>query len=527
MYRTERHLRLGIVGLAALGFALLGLMVEPARADSRGDELALWLNQRGEQVWGPPPAPCDDLTFARRLYFDILGRSPSVAEIHDFEQLSFKTRRQALIEQLVFGEGPRQTTYRRQASIQFARQWRQVLLPNVGGMSGAQSIESWLGNEYREQTPFDEIMRRLVSGPSSTPAAAANVNASAATAASQYYQLLGALPENYAGNMSRVMLGVRIECAQCHDHPFTAWKMRDFWGLAAFYSELGQPAGADASSPTSAGPGTITFQGVSYPAKLLWSNEPFDATDRTLRIRLARWMTAEENPNFAATAANRFWQHLIGRGLVPDVENLDQASADERRMLDEFGKRFAEDGFHVQRLMAAICKSNWYQAISEPESLSSDDFYRPLKAVSPEQVFDAMEQALHLPISSLDPQAARWTGGRVQLISRLSESSGRTPDEYSAGIPQALLLMNGQMTEEAASLEKSRLLRAVVDNPFMGTDERIETFYLSLITRRPTPEEVLGIHRFLESKPNDAARKAAMGEIVWALLNSPEFVLCR
>ncbi|MGN6547370.1 MAG: DUF1553 domain-containing protein, partial [Aureliella sp.] len=383
--------------------------------------------------------------------------------------------------------------------------------------------ESWLAKEFRDQTPFDEIMRRLVVGPSS--AAAANGSTALPTAAAaQYYQLLGGLPENYAGNVSRVMLGVRIECAQCHDHPFTSWKMQDFWGLAAFYGDLTSSAGGPSNSNE---PGSITFQGKSYPAKLLWSNEPLDARDRTQRVHLARWMTAKENPNFAATAVNRFWQHLIGRGLVADVENLDQASPDQRRMLDEFGKRFADDGFHVQRLVAAICKSNWYQAVSQPEPLSPEEFYRPLKAISPEQVFDAMEQALHLPISTLDPQAPRWTGGRVQLISRLNESSGRTPDEYSAGIPQALLLMNGQMTEEAASLEKSRLLRAVVDNPFMNTDQRIEAFYLSLVTRRPTPEEVQGIHRFLEGKPNDQARRAAMGEIVWALLNSPEFVLCR
>jgi hypothetical protein len=266
---------------------------------------------------------------------------------------------------------------------------------------------------------------------------------------------------------------------------------------------------------------------VAYPAKLLWSKEPLDAPDKSVRIRLARWMTAKENPNFAATAVSRFWQHLIGRGLVADVENLDQASADERRMLDEFAARFAADDFHVRRLIAAICKSNWYQAVSEPEPLGPENFYRPLKAISPEQVFDAMEQSLHLPISSLHPQAPRWTGGRVQLISRLSESSGRTPDEYAAGIPQALLLMNGQMTEEAASLEKSRLLRAVVDSPFMSQAEQIETFYLALITRRPTPEEVQAIDRFLESKPDDGARKDAMGTIVWALINSPEFVLCR
>jgi hypothetical protein len=115
----------------------------------------------------------------------------------------------------------------------------------------------------------------------------------------------------------------------------------------------------------------------------------------------------------------------------------------------------------------------------------------------------------------------------MQLISRLSESSSRTPADYAAGIPQALMMMNGRLTSEAVNLESSRLLRSVTEAPFFDTKDRIETLYLSVLTRRPTEAESKAISGFLESQKDELSRKRAMGELLWALLNSPEFVLCR
>jgi hypothetical protein len=111
MVPIRRHL------LCAFICAIMGLVAGIARADSRGDELAQWIDRRGEELWGPPPPKCDDLTLARRVYFDLLGRSPSLAEIYDFESLSPETRRERLIEQLIFSEGDRKSQYQRQAAL--------------------------------------------------------------------------------------------------------------------------------------------------------------------------------------------------------------------------------------------------------------------------------------------------------------------------------------------------------------------------------------------------------------------------
>lgn len=490
-----------------------------ALSDSRGDELAQWLDERGREVWGEPPNACDDLTFARRLYLDLLGRVPSVSELRDFQELD-DNRRTMLVEHLVFGEGPRAETYRRLSSGNLARHWRRVLLPPGTTANGSPAtIEQWLSEGFAKRTPYDELMRELAR--IQTP-----------QSAGQYYQLLGALPENYAGHVSRVMLGVRIECAQCHDHPFTDWKQEDFWGLAAFYADMARVGDDPNASSATKTPGSIEYEGTVYPAKLLWSQEPLESKKLALRTQLAGWLTGKDNPHFAATAVNRFWQHLVGHGLYADVENLDLATPKERAFLDELGQRFADDAFDINRLMAAICKTSWYQAESVEKEVAADSlvtggFARNLKVISPEQVFDSLEQSLLLPVSRIDPTSSRWSGDRLQLVSRLSETVGATPEDYASGIPQALLLMNGRMTSDAISPDRSRLLRAVVESPFFNDSDRIKTLYLAVLTREPSGEESKALADYLDSKPQGGDRQRAYGEILWALLNSPEFVLCR
>ncbi|WP_149498376.1 DUF1549 domain-containing protein [Roseiconus lacunae] len=484
-----------------------------SETDSRGDDLASWIDVRGRTAWGDPPEKCDDLTFARRVYLDLVGRVPSVAEIRDYRELGDR-RREMLVDELVFGEGPRRETYLRLLAINLARQWRQVLVPPGTAATGpVGNLEVWLRDAFSSNRPYDEIMADLV-------------RVQSAADAGGYYQLLGATPENYAGNLSRVMLGVRIDCAQCHDHPFTDWKQEDFWGLAAFYGDL-QNFNQNPDASRGVGGGKIVYEGDTYSAKFLWQSEAIDDPGRTPKVRLARWLTAAENPNFSATAVNRFWQMLVGRGLYADVENLDLATEQERSFLDDFGKQFAADGFDVHKLVAGICKSSWYAAKTMEPSQSVDAFQRELKVISPEQVFDSLEQSLHLPISRIDPNAPRWTGTRDQMVNRLGEAIGESPEDYASGIPQALMMMNGRITSEAIDLERSRLLRAVIDSPFFDEPKRIETLYLAVLTRQPTAEEKETLAEYLDKKTNPESRRKAFGEILWALLNSPEFVLCR
>lgn len=508
----------GWLAIHAVALACCGM--QAVAQDSRGHDLSKWINQRGRIAWGEPPQRCDDLTFARRVFLDLLGRVPSVAELRDFEDLP-GDRRAALVDQIVFAESERADDYSRLASTQLARHWQSILLPNAPAATVMdQGLGSWLSEQFATQVPFDMTMQKLVEleGPGATA----------------YFSASGSSPVTYAGHISRSLLGVRIECAQCHDHPFTDWKQEDFWGMAAFYSTAaqGQPLPSPAADQQTNILSKIVTDGVEYPAKHLWSSDTVITDVASARKKLGEWLCSADNPQFSANAANRFWQYLVGRGIYADIENLDEASDAERAMLDELGEKFSESDFLVAPFIAAICKSDWYQAESNVPPIDLAEFYRPLKSVSANQIFDSMEQSLLLPISRVNPDAARWTGGRTQLVSRLGEAEGQTPEEFVSGIPQALAIMNGKITMDAVDFEKSKLLRAVVESPFFGQQDRIEVLYLAVLSRRPTPDESAAVKQFLaaqedsrDTEPDDQTR--AIGEVLWALLNSPEFVLCR
>lgn len=478
-------------------FAILS--VSQARGDSLGEELANWLDERGQVYWGTPPQQCDDYTFARRVYLDVAGRVPSVSELHDFEELSDR-RRSELVNQLMFGQGDRKEAYDRLRADHLAKSWRKVLLPKgVNSAQATATLEGWLRDRFSERTSFPEIARQL---------------AIATEGSSSYFQILGSMPEAYAAHLSRSLLGVRIECAQCHDHPFASWKQKDFWGLAAYYGDI--------APQVSKFPGAIEHEGVLYDAKVLW-----DETESVKNRRdFARWLVDAKNPQFAANIVNRTWQQMLGTGLYADVENLDRATAEERKFLDEVAGKFIESNYDLGYLMAGIMKSKWYQAVSSGSEPIGNQFARRLKVSTPEQVFDSLEQSLLLSRTRIDAKSPRWSGERTQFVVKLEETSVDDLRQYESGIPQSLMLMNGKITNDAIGDDESRLLRAVVEAPYLDKASRLEMLYLAVLTRQPSDSEKAALLEFL-SERDESQLHRGYGEILWALINSPEFVLCR
>jgi hypothetical protein len=174
-----------------------------------------------------------------------------------------------------------------------------------------------------------------------------------------------------------------------------------------------------------------------------------------------------------------------------------------------------------------ICKSRVYQQALSADSAGAESFvHRPLKTLLPEQVFDSLEQAIGLAIGKAD-NGPRFNGEREQFVSRLNEAAPETPVDYKGGIPQALMLMNGRLTANATSLDSSRTLRAVVEAPFLPPEEKIEVLYLAALTRKTKEAELKFLLAHLERQTGEEERKAAYAEILWGLLNSPEFVLSR
>jgi hypothetical protein len=522
------------VACALLGAAVVadaGLAAETQRKLTT-QELADWIDRRFEEEYqkaGVTPSPLvDDATFLRRAFLDLQGRIPTVSQVRDFlaEEGSFK--RQDSIDRLLNDNRQPERAAQRSAD-HLGRVWRRMMVPaSAPGAAMATQLDPWLARKFAENTPYDQFARTLLLAPGpqpqpnpTTPPAQDNPDAAAAF----FRQAVGTQPENLASAYVRVFLGVRIQCAQCHDHPMADWTQKDFWGMAALIGagdgKQPQPAPAPTIKPDT--------EEVTYTAKLLWSEEPLKEipADKSPAELLADWMVSSDNPNFAATAVNRTWQYLCGRGLVGSVEDLDQVSPEERKILDELAKLFIDAGYDLQWLIAGICKSKVYQQAVAIEPADGETFvHRPLKALLPEQVFDSLEQALSLPVARAD-NGPRFNGERDQFVARMNESASDTPADFKGGIPQALMLMNGRLTADATSLETSRTLRAVVEAPFLKNEAKIEALYLAALTRQPTPEELDFFRQHIESQENAEARKQAYAEIFWGLLNSPEFVLSR
>ncbi|HLJ10489.1 MAG TPA: DUF1553 domain-containing protein, partial [Planctomycetaceae bacterium] len=347
-----------------------------------------------------------------------------------------------------------------------------------------------------------------------------------------FYMAVGNTPDSAASSLSRVFLGVRIGCAKCHNHPFADWRQEDFWGMAAFFA--GANLGQANAPPTDTKLARIKpmESDKEYPVRFLWSEGPAEVPENKYpRDMLADWMVSKDNLYFAGTAVNRVWQQLCGQGLIPHVDDLDQAPAKERALvLDDLARQFVDAEFDLQWLITGICKSRVYQRLSatadKPAPDSPLSAYRPLKTLTPEQVFDSLEQALMLPVGRSN-RNARFNGEGGEVMQRLNESFSDAPDQFKAGIPQALVIMNGILISNATDLDESRTLRAVVDAPFLEAEQKVEALYLSALTRKPEPRELEKMLSHVSSRADKDERRRAYTDIYWALLNSPEFVLSR
>ncbi len=513
---------------------------EPAAArpdDSRltTENLALWIDERFAAAWLEskiePTEVIDDATFLKRVSLDLAGSIPSVSQARDFLGYEGEHRRGTLVDRML-NDPKRPEKYAERTAAHLATVWRRMMVPgNSQEARMAVGLEPWLKEQFNANVPYDELTRKLVTA-TNDGQAMMPVNPRLGVQAvgpALFYQAIGGKPETAASSVSRVFLGVRIGCAECHNHPFADWKQQDFWGMAAFFSGVREGAVNDTLT-ASIRPANST---VEYSAAFLGGEQAKIRKGKTARETLADWMVAPDNSLFAATAVNRVWQHLLGRGMTESVDDLDKASPAERKILDDLAKLFVEAKFDLRWLIAGICKSQLYQreciVLDDPAALGAGLLtpppgLRPIKTLSPEQVFNSLEQALLLPVARADG-SARFNGLRDQLISRMNEAASSNPDEFRAGIPQALLLMNGRLTTEATDLDQSRTLRGVLDAPFLDNEAKLTTLYLATFSRPPRAEEKKFLLEHIRKQADGDKQKQAYAEIFWGLLNSPEFVL--
>lgn len=473
-----------------------------------------------------PAAPATDSEFLRRVYLDLTGRIPTVSEVYSFLDDPGSDRRERLVDDLLS---------RRDHATHLAAVWRSILLPegiDLNAYGGTNKFDRWLADRFGQNLPYDELVRQLL-------LAEGRVSESGPIL---FYAALKLNAEEIAAKTARVFLGTRMECAQCHDHPFDdRIAQTDFWGFAAHFAQISRPQGKmEMTSPVlrvrdnDYGEVMLPDTEIVVPPRLpATSAGPVaDATDvaRSRRHRLVTWLTDANNDKFARAAVNRVWQQLFGRGLIEPVDDIRPENKPVcPEVLDLLAQDFAASGFDLRRLLRALVLTDAYQLSS---SSSQDDPSQALcfarmnmKHFSADQLFDCIAVATRsesLAGTAPDGAIARTENTvRERFIEQFRVAAGDRTD-YQAGVPQALTLMHGSVVHGATDLTTSGLLSSL-NAPFFTDEQRLDTLFLATLSREPNTEEREQLLSYLEAAEDPNDRLSVLGDVLWALLNSAEF----
>jgi hypothetical protein len=486
-----------------------------------------------------------DAEFLRRVYLDLAGRIPSVAEARAFLADKRSDKRARLVEQLL--AGPRYVTH-------FASIYRALLIPEAGNNFLVKlqqgGFEAWLKKRLEANVGYDRLARDLLTAKVSGdgfPNLGLGGNGPSPLA---FYSAKEFRPENLAAGTARVFLGVSVECAQCHNHPFASWKREQFWGFAAFYSGIKSQRLQDFLLPGREMPNQreLTIPGTDkvVQARFLDGAQPKWRDNVPTRITMAEWVTSPSNPYFARAAVNRTWAYFFGTGLVEPVDEMvgTSTTATHPELLDLLAREFVAHKFDMKFLIRTLTATQAYQRTSAGKDKGQEDptlFARmPLRGLTPEQLFDSVAMATGYRDSGgvgedlLSALGGGKRSARSEFLTKFANLSER-PTRAQTTILQALALMNGRVTADATSLGRSETLGALLDAPFLSTAQRVESLYLAALARRPNTKELGRAVRFIEEAVQDArggsaaARDRAYGhavaDVFWALLNSSEFSL--
>ena len=492
------------------------------------------VKQHWQRLGVKPAGLCSDEVFIRRAFLDAIGTLPKPDVVERFLASTDPRKREKLVDELLGLTGdPRRDIYVNTWSSYWALKWGDLLRNNrlTVGDGGMWAFSNWIRAALRDNMPIDRFVREIITAQGSIY----NIGPA------NYYKI-ARRPADLAETTAQVFLGLRLQCARCHHHPFEVYRQQDYYQLAAFFTRVGTKSSSDFGA---LGGDTIVMvkrsgsirhprtRKIMQPTPL--GGKPIDTKNiRDLRRPLADWLTSPENPYFARNIVNRIWAYFMGTGLVEPIDDMRASNPPSNpELLDALAADFVKNGFNLRKLMRAIMTSRVYQltAIAPPESVKSTRLYLHynVKRLPAEVLFDAIDfacgtheafrgvpkgtRAIDLP----DPNYSSYfldTLGRPKRVIACECERTSQPN-----LAQVLDIANGELVNRKLHDRAGRI--ATLLRTKVRDKEATRQLYLVTLSRPPTPREVAACRQIISQAKN---RREGLEDVLWALINSREFL---
>ncbi|MHB1561301.1 MAG: DUF1549 and DUF1553 domain-containing protein [Isosphaeraceae bacterium] len=468
-----------------------------------------------------PSGLCDDETFLRRASIDIVGLPPTVEEYDRFMASKDPNKRSKWVDELL---------ERKEFSEIWVSKWAELLQirtdPTRNVSQKAMFLYyNWLVDKLSKNTPMDEMVQELLGASGGT----------FKNAATNFYQTTNeTLP--LTENVAQVFMGIRVQCAQCHNHPFDRWTQDDYYSFAAFFSQIGRKQAEDYRETIvfNSGGGEVNHPvgGRAMPPKFLGGEVP-DVRGKDRRVVLAKWLASPQNPWFATSFANRVWAHFTGVGIVEPVDDFRVSNpASNPELLEALGQHFTATKYNLKALVRDICNSRTYQRTTHRNPSNESDeknfAHALVRRIKAESLLDTISSVTEtkdkfdgLPLGSRAVQIADGTRS-TYFLRTFGRATRETPCscevKMEPTLSQALHLLNGDTVN--AKIQQGGLVPKLLTTK-KTPQERITELYIRCFSRKPTAEETTALVAILEKERD---RTKALSDMFWALLNSREFL---
>lgn len=473
----------------------------------------------------PPSEVCDDATFLRRVSIDLAGRLPTVDEVRAFLADTSPAKRDQLIDRLL--ASPEHADY-------FAVKWGAVLRNRRQRPTyarGTYGMRDWIWESVYTNKPYDQFVREIL---------AASGEMSQNPPVSWYREVDQV--DLQVEDTAQLFLGLRIQCAKCHHHPFEKWSQRDYYGFAAFFSRVGRKPGDEADEvriyhKRGAAAAVNPKTGEQLKPTGLGGEPLALAPDVDPRQKLVDWMADPSNPHFAPALVNRYWKHLFARGIVEPEDDMRATNpASNPELLDALARHFVESKFDLRGLLRTMCQSTTYQLSAEPNQHNVSDKqnfsrYYP-KRLQAEVLLDSIDTLTGAPSSFNGlPGGTRATqipdnGVNSYFLTVFGRPEGASACEcersQDASLAQSLHLLNSSEVQGKLASGSGRAAGYAKDTS-QPAEAKLRDLYLAAMGREPRPDE-LAVALAHVQKFNGKNPQQAYEDILWALLNTKEFL---